>query len=65
MKNGTVKWFNNEKGFGFIQCDNQDYFVHFKEIKKDGYKELKEGERVSFVPGVSPKGKTATEVTSL
>ncbi len=65
MKQGTVKWFNNEKGFGFIQCEGKDYFVHFKEIKKDGYKQLEQDERVSFVPVKSPKGETATNVVSL
>jgi CspA family cold shock protein len=65
MKNGIVKWFNSNKGFGFIQCENKDYFVHFKDIKKEGYKELKQDERVSFIPGKSPKGDVATEVTSI
>ena len=49
MAEGTVKWFNAEKGYGFIsQEDGEDLFVHFSEIKMDGYKTLDEGARVSF-----------------
>ena len=49
MPEGTVKWFNAEKGYGFIsQEDGEDLFVHFSEIKMDGYKTLDEGARVSF-----------------
>ena len=49
MNNGTVKWFNSEKGYGFIsQKDGEDLFVHFSEIKMDGYKTLDEGQAVSF-----------------
>lgn len=49
MAEGTVKWFNAEKGYGFIsQEDGEDLFVHFSEIKMDGYKTLDEGVRVSF-----------------
>ena len=49
MAEGTVKWFNPEKGYGFIsQADGEDLFVHFSEIKMDGYKTLDEGQRVSF-----------------
>ncbi len=65
MKEGTVKWFNSEKGFGFIECDGKDYFVHFKEIKKEGYKELKTNEKVGFISVVTPKGATATNVVAL
>jgi CspA family cold shock protein len=65
MKQGIVKWFNNEKGFGFIQCEGKDYFAHYKEIRKDGYKQLAPDEAVSFVPGKSPKGDTATSIVSL
>ena len=49
MAEGTVKWFNSEKGYGFIsQKDGEDLFVHFSEIKLDGYKTLDEGQAVSF-----------------
>ncbi len=49
MMNGTVKWFNAEKGFGFITGeDGNDVFVHFSQINKDGYKTLEEGEAVTF-----------------
>ena len=49
MAEGTVKWFNSEKGYGFIsQKDVEDLFVHFSEIKMDGYKTLDEGQAVSF-----------------
>lgn len=61
--NGTVRWFNDQKGFGFIQCDNKDYFVHFKEIQTPGFKTLKEGDRVSFDVGKSHKGDIAMKVS--
>ncbi len=49
MAEGTVKWFNPEKGYGFIsQKDGEDLFVHFSEIKMDGYKTLEEGQAVTF-----------------
>ena len=49
MAEGTVKWFNSEQGYGFIsQKDGEDLFVHFSEIKMDGYKTLDEGQAVSF-----------------
>ena len=56
-QNGTVKWFNDEKGFGFITPESgPDLFVHFRAIQSDGFKSLKEGQRVSFiaVQGTSP-----------
>ncbi len=62
MQIGTVKWFNDQKGFGFVESVGKDYFVHFKEIVSPGFKSLKEGDRVSFVPSQSPKGATATSV---
>lgn len=54
---GTVKWFNAEKGFGFIQNDDgsDDVFVHFSAIQSEGYKSLNEGQRVSFESEVDPK----------
>lgn len=65
MKNGIVKWFSDGKGFGFIASDGQDYFVHFKEIQGQGFRSLKEGDRVSFDPGLSPKGAVAKHVVVL
>lgn len=59
---GSVKWFNEGKGFGFIAADNKDYFVHFSEIKTDGFKTLKEGEEVEFTPSTNAKGICATLV---
>ncbi len=57
MKNGTVKWFNAEKGYGFIADDNggDDVFVHFSAIMVDGYKTLSEGQKVTFDTEVDPK----------
>jgi len=60
---GTVKWFNAEKGFGFIQRDTgDDVFVHYSAIQGDGYRSLEEGVRVSFVVATGQKGLQATEV---
>jgi CspA family cold shock protein len=60
---GTVKWFNNSKGFGFIQRDKgEDVFVHFKAISGTGYKSLEEGQRVEFTVTQGPKGLQAEEV---
>ena len=56
MAQGTVKWFNPEKGYGFIsQNDGEDLFVHFSEIKMDGFKTLDEGDRVEFEVGPGKK----------
>ena len=57
MNNGTVKWFNAEKGYGFIADDNggDDVFVHFSAIIADGYKTLAEGQKVTFETEVDPK----------
>lgn len=63
MINGTVKWFDEVKGFGFIEADGKDYFAHFKEIKGEGFKKLKEGEKVSFEPGNTSKGPIATSIS--
>jgi CspA family cold shock protein len=63
MANGIVKWFNDSKGFGFIeQEDGPDVFVHFSEIKSDGFKSLSEGERVTFDIEQGKKGPSALNV---
>ncbi len=65
MMNGTVKWFNGEKGFGFITAeDGNDVFVHFSQINKEGYKTLEEGEEVTFELAQGPKGPQAENVTT-
>jgi CspA family cold shock protein len=62
---GTVKWFNAEKGFGFIAVDGgQDVFVHYSAIQMDGYKSLEEGQRVSFEVVQGAKGPQADQVTA-
>ncbi|MDQ1722850.1 MAG: cold shock protein [Pseudonocardiales bacterium] len=60
---GTVKWFNNEKGYGFIAVDGgQDVFVHYSAIQSDGYRSLEEGQRVQFEVAQGPKGPQADAV---
>lgn len=62
---GKVKWFNNEKGYGFIECnDLEDIFVHYSAIAKDGYKTLKEGDIVDFKLIETSKGLQAIDVTT-
>ena len=64
MTNGTVKWFNSEKGFGFIQTEEgTDVFVHFSQINKEGFKTLQEGEAVTFKVVEGAKGPQAEDVT--
>ena len=62
---GSVKWFQNAKGYGFISRDDgeKDVFVHYSAIKADGYKELKEGDRVTFEIVQGQKGPQAANVT--
>ena len=61
---GTVKWFNDAKGFGFLTPDEgeKDLFVHMSEIQMDGFKTLKDGQAVDYVAGSSEKGPCATKV---
>ena len=63
MATGTVKWFNDAKGYGFITPDGggEDLFAHFSAIKMQGFKTLKEGQKVSFEVTQGPKGKQATK----
>lgn len=64
MQTGTVKWFNDSKGFGFITPDGggEDLFAHFSEIKSSGFKSLKENQRVTFEVTTGPKGKQAANI---
>jgi len=63
---GTVKWFNGEKGYGFLTRENgPDVFVHFSAIKGDGYKTLTEGQQVEFTVEQGPKGLQAADVGAL
>ena len=63
MNKGTVKWFNAEKGFGFITSEEgKDLFVHFSEIQKEGFKTLEEGQHVTFDIKESQKGPQAANV---
>jgi CspA family cold shock protein len=63
---GVVKWFNSEKGYGFIQPENgPDVFVHYSAIQSGGYRSLEEGERVEFVITQGQKGPQASEVVRL
>ena len=64
METGTVKWFNSEKGFGFITAENgNDVFVHFSAIQGDGFKTLEEGQAVTFDVEEGQRGPQATNVT--
>ena len=66
MAKGVVKWFNDSKGFGFIEQDNgEDVFVHFSAIQGDGFKSLAEGDAVTFDVQKGPKGLQAANVTKI
>lgn len=67
MTSGTVKWFNDAKGFGFIKPDDgsDDVFAHFSAIQMDGFRSLREGQRVSFEVIEGPKGKQATNIQTM
>lgn len=66
MEEGTVKWFNASKGYGFIQREaGEDVFVHYKSIIMDGYKTLKQGDLVQFDVEEGPKGLQATNVKKI
>ena len=64
MANGTVKWFNDAKGFGFItpEAGGDDLFAHFSAIQGSGFKTLKEGQRVTFDVTTGPKGQQASNI---
>lgn len=64
--NGTVKWFNADKGFGFITAENgEDVFAHFSQIKADGYKSLNEGDNVSFDVEKGARGNQAENIVKI
>jgi CspA family cold shock protein len=66
MATGTVKWFNDSKGFGFVTPDagGEDLFAHFSAIQSSGFKTLKEGQKVSFEVTQGPKGQQASNIRS-
>lgn len=66
MPKGTVKWFNSQKGYGFIESETgKDVFVHYNAIQSNGYKTLEDGDKVEFEIRQSPKGEQAANVVRL
>lgn len=66
MAQGVVKWFSNQKGYGFVtQDDGKDVFVHYSAVAGDGFKTLEEGQRVEFEVTKGPKGEQATNVRKI
>jgi CspA family cold shock protein len=67
MQTGTVKWFNDAKGFGFNTPDGggEDLFAHFSEVKSEGFKSLSDGQKVNFEVRMGPKGKQAANIQPL
>lgn len=67
MATGIVKWFNDSKGFGFIthEAGGEDLFAHHSAIQMDGYKSLKEGQRVQYEERTGPKGKQAADIKAI
>jgi cold shock protein len=67
MSTGTVKWFNDEKGYGFIKPDDggQDLFAHYSQIKAEGFKSLKENQKVEFEVTTGPRGRQASNIRPL
>lgn len=67
METGTVKWFNDAKGFGFITPDagGDDLFAHFSEIRSEGFKTLQENQKVSFQSAMGPKGRQASNIQAI
>ncbi len=62
---GVVKWFNDNRGWGFVEYNGDNYFVHYSSIICNGFKTLKEGAKVSFIPAKTDKGLAAKEVRSI
>lgn len=64
MSTGTVKWFNDEKGYGFIKPDDggQDLFAHYSQIRAEGFKSLKENQKVEFEVTTGPRGRQASNI---
>lgn len=65
QKEGIVKWFDDKKGFGFIECEGKDFFAHFKAIQAEGHRTLREGQRVVFTTGSSLRGPLAENIKVL
>ena len=62
---GTVRWFNVTKGFGFVTADGKDFFAHYKQISMVGFKELTEGQAVTFIPKKGEKGWVAEQIIAI